>query len=99
VSGRTQTWHGAYAVYVFSAASAAAPVMHLGARQSRPPVLAGGPVTHHTLCGRVTSEYHEGSSTAGLATVLQYRHARLFCRPCATCEAAGQRRAEQGGDP
>jgi hypothetical protein len=98
VSGRTQTWHGAYAVFVFSATTAAEPVMHLGARQSRPAVLAGGPVTHHTLCGRATSTYDD-TRTVDLATVLQYRHARLFCRPCARCEAAARQRAEQGGDP
>jgi len=97
VSAHIPAWHGSGAVFVFSAATAAEPIMHLGARSSRPPVLAGGPVTHHTLCGRVTSQ-DDGTRTVDLATVLQYRHARLFCRPCATCEAAGQR-AEQGGGP
>jgi len=86
VSAHIPAWHGSGAVFVFSAATAAEPIMHLGARSSRPPVLAGGPVTHHTLCGRVTSQ-DDGTRTVDLATVLQYRHARLFCRPCATCEA------------
>lgn len=87
MSPRIPTWRGSYAVYIFNATGAAEPVMHLGRGDFRPADMPGGPMTHHTRCGRVVSEYYRDRST-DLAAALQYRHARLFCRPCARCDRA-----------